>query len=92
VSQRNPGPSEPQIQRKDHIVIESQEHSFVRLLTEDSELLVPALLQRGASLHLRGRTRVDVRGMSAADIAWIAAFHNARVDDLRTVQDAQPAC
>jgi hypothetical protein len=66
-------------------VIQSEDDTFVRLTTDDAELLLPALLARGASFWLGSRGRVDVRGMGVAEVARIAAFHNASVIDLETV-------
>ncbi len=59
--------------------------SFVRLTTDDTELLLPALVQYGASFHLAGQKRLDVRGMDVAEVALLAAVYNARVSDLETV-------
>jgi hypothetical protein len=66
-------------------VIQSEDDTFVRLTTDDAELILPVLLSRGASFQLGGRGSVDVRGIGAADVAEIAAFQNARVFDLETV-------
>ena len=66
-------------------MIQSEESTFVRLTTEDPELLLPVLLARGASFWLGSRGRVDVRGMPAVDVARIAAFCNARVSDFEVV-------
>ncbi len=59
---------------------------FVRVTTEDAALLVPVLAQRGASFWLTGRQRLDVSGLTAGDIARLAAAHNARVTDLETMR------
>jgi hypothetical protein len=66
-------------------VIQSENSTFVRLTTEDAELLLPALLARGASFWLGNRGRIDVRGMAVAEVAEIAAFYNARVTSLELV-------
>ena len=66
-------------------MIQSEESSFVRLTTEDPDLLPPVLLARGASFWLGSRGRVDVRGMRAADVARVAALCNARVRDFEVV-------
>ncbi len=59
---------------------------FVRITTEDADLLLPALAQRGASFRITGRRWIDVRGLTAADVAQLAAVHNARVTDLEAVR------
>lgn len=69
---------------------QGDDRTLIRLVTDDVDLLIPALLQRGASLRLAGPRRVDVRGMTAADIARVAAWHNSRVDDLETVHPSEP--
>jgi hypothetical protein len=73
-------------ERKGHDVIQTEGDTFVRLITADAVLLLPALLQRGASLRLTGSSRVDVRGMGAWEVAGIAALCNARVLDLETIR------
>ncbi len=66
-------------------MIHTDEDSLVRLTTDDAGALLPALLAHGASFRLNGRHRVDVRGIGAAEVARIAAFHNARVVDLEVI-------
>ncbi len=66
-------------------MIRSENSTFVRLTTDDADLLLPALLARGASFWIGGRGRLDVRGMGAADVAQLAAFCNAQVSDLETI-------
>ena len=67
-------------------MIHTEDDSVVRLTTDDADALLPALLARGASFRLSGRHHVDVRGMVAAEVARIAASHNARVADLEVVR------
>ncbi|MFC0682766.1 hypothetical protein ACFFGH_33460 [Lysobacter korlensis] len=66
-------------------MIDPEDDTVVRLITEDAQLLLPALLARGASFRLSGRRRIDVRGMGAADVARIAALCEARVVGLELV-------
>ncbi len=61
------------------------DESFVRITTDDTELLLPALVQCGASFHLAAQNRLDIRGMDPADVALLAAVYNARVIDFETV-------
>ena len=61
------------------------DRGFTRLTTDDVELLLPALAQRGASFRITGRRCIDIRGIDAADIAQVAALLNARVTDLQAV-------
>lgn len=63
----------------------SRDGSIVRLTTDDTELLLPALAQAGAAFRLSGPHSLDVIGIDADDIAVLAALHNARVVDLETV-------
>jgi hypothetical protein len=55
---------------------------FVRLTTEDTELLLPALAQAGGAFRLSARNRLDVHGLEADEVAFLAALHNAVVSDL----------
>ena len=66
-------------------MIQSENETFVRLTTEDADLLLPILLASGASFRLGTRGRVEVRGMGAADIASLAVWSRARVTDLEVV-------
>ena len=66
------------------------DRTVVRLTTDDASLLLPALAQCGASFWLTGGRHLDVRGVSAADLAQLAAAHNARVADLETVRPGTP--
>jgi hypothetical protein len=59
---------------------------FIRLTTDDVGLLLPALVEGGASFRISGRQHVDVQGMNAADVARVAALYNARVADLQVLQ------
>ena len=62
------------------------EQSFIRLTTDDAGLILPALAQLGASFRLSGASRIDVRGMSEAEVARVAALSNARVADLQILR------
>jgi len=62
------------------------DESFVRLTTDDMELLLPALAQAGGAFRVSGRNRLDVHGLEAGEVAFLAALHNAAVVDLETVR------
>lgn len=66
-------------------MMRSYDSAFVRLITDDAQLLLPVLLERDVSFLLTSRRHVDVRGMGAPEVARIAALCNARVTDLQTV-------
>ncbi len=54
---------------------------LVILTTTDTSLLLPALLVAGASVTLQ-RDQLAVRGLTAVEVAGIAAVHLALVTDL----------
>ncbi len=53
----------------------------VTITTTDTSLLLPALLVAGASVTLK-RDKLAVRGLTAAQVAGIAAAQRALVTDL----------
>ena len=53
----------------------------VTITTSDTRLLLPALLMAGASVTLR-RDKLAVRGLTAAEVAGVAAAQLALVTDL----------
>jgi len=57
---------------------------FVRVTTTDAGSLLPALIRLGASIHIR-RGELDVWGLSANQVARVAAAQLAAVTDLETL-------
>ena len=57
---------------------------YVRVVTSDASRLVPILLQLNAAVVVRGRT-VEVRGLTARQVALIAASQMVAASDLTTV-------
>ncbi len=56
---------------------------LVRIATRETGKLVPALLQLNASVLVRGH-EIEVRGLSARQVALVAAVQLAAVTDLTT--------
>ena len=60
-------------------------HAYVRVTMREPSLLVHALLQENAFVVVRGQNRVDVRGMTAPQVAVTAALRQLDVVDLETI-------
>ncbi len=68
------------------------DHTSVRVTARDPSGLVHALLSANASVHLRGADQVEIRGMTATQVAVAGAALLLDLVDLETISASPAVC